>query len=189
MFFFNAFAFLEVEPVYKCQFTPGEWTYGTESNPLKNEYCSGNKLCTIDWSDKQSIHNLIVQLNMECSPKWLLGGLGFVFLLGIVIGCSTLTKLGDLYGRRPVYLLGQVMNLVLILAIMTSTNLIADYFLLFFLGLSITSRYYVGYTFNVEMCPKKQQVFVSTFQFIMESVVYLLVCAYFVYISSEWIPL
>ena len=31
MFFFNAFAFLEVEPIFMCQLTPGsaEWTYGT----------------------------------------------------------------------------------------------------------------------------------------------------------------
>lgn len=84
----------------------------------------------------------------------MLGGIGFVFLLGIVIGCSTITKLGDYYGRRPIYLLGQIMNLLIIICLIFSTSVYIDYFLLFMLGLSVTGRYYVGYTFNVEMCPK-----------------------------------
>mmetsp|Transcript_37143 Transcript_37143/g.45348 ORF Transcript_37143/g.45348 Transcript_37143/m.45348 type:complete len:88 (-) Transcript_37143:1028-1291(-) len=35
-FFLLAFAFLEKEPSFKCQMTPGssEWTYGTEEWPL-----------------------------------------------------------------------------------------------------------------------------------------------------------
>jgi hypothetical protein len=41
-----------------------------------------------------------------------------------------------------------------VIALMISTSVVIDYFLLFLLGLSITGRYYVGYTFNVEMCPK-----------------------------------
>jgi hypothetical protein len=36
MFFFNAFAFLEVEPIFMCQLTPSsaEWTYGTPDSDL-----------------------------------------------------------------------------------------------------------------------------------------------------------
>lgn len=62
MFFFNAFAFLEVEPQYKCQMTTGsdEWTYGTRDFTLNKEYCSAQYNCEIDWESRQSIHNLVV---------------------------------------------------------------------------------------------------------------------------------
>ena len=71
--------------------------------------------------------------------------------------------MGDYYGRRPIYRLGYVMNLVFIMSLMVSTNIFIDYVALFGLGLSIASRYYVGYTYNIEMCPKDQQNLVSAF--------------------------
>ena len=80
-----------------------------------------------------------------------LGFVGFTFLLGIVIGCLTVTKLGDYYGRKPIYMLGLVMHLGIMIGLIFSKDPIADFALLFGLGLSITARYYVGYTFNVEM--------------------------------------
>jgi MFS family permease len=40
--------------------------------------------------------------------------------MGIVIGCLTLTKLGDYYGRRPLFLVGLAMNFVLVSLLMLS---------------------------------------------------------------------
>lgn len=107
-------------------------------------------MCEIDWNSRESIHNLVVQLNFECAPKWQLGMIGAVFLVGIVIGCSSVTKLGDYYGRRPIYLMGLLLNFVLIGMLIVLRNVIVVYFCLFFLGISITARYYVGYTYNLE---------------------------------------
>ena len=41
-FFLYAFAFLEAEPKFKCQFNPDslEWTYGTKTRPLEEEFCN-----------------------------------------------------------------------------------------------------------------------------------------------------
>lgn len=58
---------------------------------------------------------------------------------------------------------------------------------MFFLGMSITARYYVGYTYNLEWQPKRVHVIVSTIQFSAESIVYLLDIAYFRYISNNWV--
>jgi len=73
--------------------------------------------------------------------------------MGIVVGCLTLTKLGDFYGRRPLYLVGLAMNFVIVLVLMLSVWPWLTAIALFSLGLSITARYYVGYTFTVEMNP------------------------------------
>ena len=81
----------------------------------------------------------------------MIGLIGACFLVGIVIGCSTLTRLGDKHGRRPIYILGVIMHIFFTLAIMISVNPIIDFILIFIFGLSVTARYYVGYTYNVEM--------------------------------------
>ena len=80
-----------------------------------------------------------------------MGLLGAMFLVGIVVGCSTLTRLGDIKGRKPIYILGILIHLVFMSAVFFVTNEWIAYFAVFLFGLSISSRYYVGYTYNVEM--------------------------------------
>ena len=115
-----------------------------------------------------------------------LGAVGLMFLLGIVIGCLTLTRLGDYYGRKPVYMLGLTMHLAIMIGLIFSKEIVLDFALLFCLGLSVTARYYVGYTFNVEMQPRSHQVLVSTCQFLSEAVVGIFVCIYFSQLSKDW---
>ncbi len=85
-----------------------------------------------------------------CAPGWQLGLVGATFLIGIVVGCSFVTKMGDKYGRRPVYAMGLFINGAIVMVIIFSHTVIIDYFCLFMLGISITARYYVGYTYNLE---------------------------------------
>lgn len=190
MFFFNAFAFLEVEPQIKCMFTPGVWTYSDQDDDLVSDYCGVySDVCEINYESKATINNLIVQLDFVCAPGWKLGLVGALFLIGIVVGCSFITKMGDSYGRRLIYALGLFVNGAIVVVVVFSKSVILTYFCLFMLGISITARYYVGYTYNLEYQLKRNQVVVSTIQFMAESVVYLLDIAYFVYISDNWVYL
>mmetsp|Transcript_16361 Transcript_16361/g.27667 ORF Transcript_16361/g.27667 Transcript_16361/m.27667 type:complete len:89 (-) Transcript_16361:1162-1428(-) len=88
---------------------------------------------------------------MFCEDDFKVGLIGAVFLLGIVVGCSTLTRLGDVVGRKPIYLLGLTMHLMFMVGIILSENQIFSFILLFTFGISLTARYYVGYTYNLEM--------------------------------------
>ena len=126
------------------------WTYSTPEDNLEEQFCASPEVCEIDWDSNLTINNLITQLNFECVPKWELGIVGAVFLLGIVVGCSIVTKLGDIYGRKPVYLFGLVLNFVLVALLLFLKNVVIVYGCLFLLGVSITARYYVGYTYNLE---------------------------------------
>jgi len=78
---------------------------------------------------------------------------GTSFLLGIVIGCLTVARLGDVYGRKPIYKLGLGMHLGFSIGIcfLQTKNLFVLYGLLIVFGMSLTARYYVGYSFNIEM--------------------------------------
>ena len=79
--------------------------------------------------------------------------MGAFFLLGIVFGCLTIARLGDIYGRKPIYKLGLFMHLAFSIGIcfLQTRNFIILYGLLLVFGMSITARYYVGYSFNIEM--------------------------------------
>lgn len=183
-FFVYCFVFLEKHPVYECM----DRSNGTWKECDREHFCaSGSKITwRVDWENNGSIHNLIEQLNFYCKPDFMIGLVGAFFLLGIVIGCSTLTRLGDVYGRKPIYILGIAMHLSFMFGILISRDAFVDYFLLFTFGMSITARYYVGYTYNVEMQPKSHYVLVSTTMFLFESCVYIFICCYFAYISDKW---
>ena len=60
-FLLTAFAFLEKEPIFKCQMDPpsNEWTYGYEENTLKEEFCAKDYHCEVHWDDVTSLHNVI----------------------------------------------------------------------------------------------------------------------------------
>jgi MFS family permease len=150
MFFFNAFAFLEVVPQIRCMIN-GVWSESDQEANLA-EYCLDpeNPVCEIDYQAKTTLRNLISQLNFICAPGWKLGLVGSIFLVGIVVGCSFVTKMGDKYGRRPVYGAGLFINGSIIIVLLLQYNVIVAYFCLFMLGVSITARYYVGYTYNLE---------------------------------------
>jgi putative MFS transporter len=108
----------------------------------------------VNWADPESLHNITEQLNFYCVPKIYLGLIGATFLLGIVFGCLTVTRLGDTYGRKPVYFMGLLLQLAMTIVVIFSTSAIVDYVALFIVGISVTMRYYIGYTYNVELQPK-----------------------------------
>jgi MFS family permease len=70
--------------------------------------------------------------------------------------------MGDVWGRKPIYFLGMLFNIPFTLGLVISQSAILDYFLLFCAGYSVTMRYYVGYTYNVEMMPKNYVILAST---------------------------
>ncbi len=77
--------------------------------------------------------------------------MGAAFLAGIVVGCSTLTRMGDVKGRKPIYFIGMFLNLVCTVFLFFANHIFIVYFILFVLGISVSGRYYVGYTYNLEM--------------------------------------
>ena len=92
-------------------------------------------------------------------------------------------------GRKPIYMGGLILHILITVVLIVSKNVILDYFALFILGYSVTMRLYIGYAYNVEMQPKSHKIFASTVQFLFESFAYLCICIYFMYISKDWRPL
>jgi len=98
----------------------------------------------------------------------------------------TLTRLGDVAGRRPIFMLGVIMHIGFTIGLLWSTNPILTYGLIFIFGMSVTARYYVGYSYNLEMQPKSHYVLVSTSMFMFESFTYICICLYFWLVQGPW---
>lgn len=90
-------------------------------------------------------------MNLNCEEEWRIGLIGAAFLLGIVIGCLTLTKLGDIKGRKPIYQLGIWLHIVGTVSIIFITEYWTVILMIISFGMSVSSRYYVGYTYNMEL--------------------------------------
>jgi len=62
------------------------------------------------------------------------------FLLGIAIGCFTLTRMGDIYGRKPIFLLGMVMQIGITVGLLFSKNAYLTYSLFIAFGFASTGK-------------------------------------------------
>lgn len=115
-----------------------------------------------------------------------MGLFGSCFLLGMVIGCLTLARMGDLYGRKKVFLFGMACQLIATCGLLVSTSEVANYLLLLVLGWAVTGKQFVGYSYLIELQPKSKQVLIGSAEFMFEAVAYFSVCAYFYWVSKYW---
>lgn len=53
-------------------------------------------------------------------------------------------------------------------------------------GWAMTGKQFVGYTYLIELMPHNKQVLIGSAEFMTEAIVYLLCCAYFVWVSKVW---
>lgn len=104
-FFLYSIVFLELKPYYLCQdATTLIWSSCTTS-----QFCGKpEQTWKVDFDNYESLHNLIEQLDFYCASDFAIGAFGVCFLLGIVIGCFTLARAGDVVGRRPIFILGML---------------------------------------------------------------------------------
>jgi len=82
-----------------------------------------------------------------------MGLFGSFFLLGIVIGCFTIARAGDIYGRRPIFILGMISQILMTVGLLLSHSTNIDYVLLLVMGWAVTGKQFVGYSYLLELQP------------------------------------
>ena len=80
-----------------------------------------------------------------------------MFFIGTFIGSFILPRASDIYGRKPLFLIGLMIFFSVVTAAYFVTNLYTLYFIIFMGGISETGRYYVAYVYAMEMMPKRNQ--------------------------------
>jgi MFS family permease len=81
--------------------------------------------------------------------------IGSSFFAGTFLGSFILPRLADVYGRKPIFMVGLIMYILTVQGLLFSTNKNVMYALLFLGGVSETGRYYVAYVYAVEIAPKR----------------------------------
>ena len=96
-------------------------------------------------------------MDLYCTSSFKIGYIGSAFFAGTFVGSFILPRAADIYGRKPIFLLGLVIFIGVVVASLFDKSLGLCYFLLFMGGISETGRYYVAYVYCVEFFPKQMQ--------------------------------
>ena len=76
-------------------------------------------------------------------------------LLGVSLSCLFIPRMGDLYGRKPMYMFALGLQIPVFIMICLVDKMLLIYMLAFLLGPTITGRMACGFLLLIEMVPKK----------------------------------
>ena len=103
------------------------------------------------------MRNWTSEMNLTCTGDFKMSLIGSMFFIGCFAGSFVLPRAADVYGRKPLFLIGLSLYIVVVIALYFVRSLGWLYFLLFLGGISETGRYYVAYVYAVEMMPERVQ--------------------------------
>ena len=139
------------------------------------------------WEDDASLENWVEQFKLQCAPKNEWGMFGSLFFAGVVVSCSIMPRLSDLYGRKYISLSGTFMHISCSCVILFSTSLNLSLFMTFLLGFAMGGRVLVGYCWMSEHMQEKDVPTVTAFLFMLDSMGILISTIYFKFISKNWL--
>ena len=146
--------FTHVPPLL-CQTTKGaDW-----ASCDKDDACDANKTYAFkpDPDAIDTLTNWVGQVDLYCTGSFEMSVIGSMFFVGTFSGSFILPRMADIYGRKPLFLAGLSLYIVVVIAIYFAKSISMLYFLLFLGGISETGRYYVAYVYAIEFMPQKVQ--------------------------------
>ena len=116
---------------------------------------------------------------MLCATKFQLSAVGSSFFLGNFIGSFILPRLGDIYGRKPLFQIGLSLQLVSYFGLFVASQKSVLYALLILGGISKAGSNDVGYIYATEIMPLRHRNLTGLNSFIVFALLKVCVCAYF----------
>ena len=104
-----------------------------------------------------TLTNWVGQVDLYCTESFEMSVIGSMFFVGTFSGSFILPRMADIYGRKPLFLVGLSLYIIVVISLYFVKTLPLLYFLLFLGGISETGRYYVAYVYAIEFMPKKLQ--------------------------------
>lgn len=123
---------------------------------------SANKIRTdminsyrINFNDNRSLHNWIQQYDLMCASDKTIGNIGSSFFVGCFLGSFILPRAADVVGRKPMFILGLVIYILITIGLIFANNLYQLMALLLMSGIGECGRYYVAYVYTIEIFPQR----------------------------------
>jgi len=152
-FFLYSLPYFEKEPALLCQSVAG----GPYTSCEKETACDTAETVAFkpDESSVYTMNNWVGKMDLYCTSDAKIGFLGSSFLAGTFFGSFIVPRASDVVGRRPLFLFGLNLFMLVLVGSLFCEDLYFMYVLLFLGGLAETGRYYVAYIYAVEMMPQK----------------------------------
>ncbi|XP_049952003.1 organic cation transporter protein-like [Schistocerca serialis cubense] len=142
--------------------------------------------CT-QWIYDKSIYtsSTIMEFDLVCTYGWLPAMSDSMFMLGDVIGSFTFGLLSDRYGRKPIFMVAVVMQVIAGLLVSFSPQYV--WFIIFrlFVGSTVSGLFLVGYVIAMEMVGTRKRLFAGVACQLFFTFGYV-ITALFAYLIPEW---
>ena len=137
-----------------------------------------------DFTNKNSFHNWVEELDLYCTPQAKIGMLGSFLFAGILFSMFFIIPLSDKYGRKPMLILNAALGTVVQGAFLLYYDLYFFYFLMFLMGVAAALNPCVGYVYILEVVSKQHEAKIITLSQIGEGIPTLIGPLYFMFVSS-----
>ena len=129
----------------------------------------------------------IEQYSLYCEDNTMIGLIGSSFFIGCFVGSFILPRLADKVGRKPMFMLGLIINIFSTVGLFFGRTRIVLYLFLILGGIGETGRYYVAYVYAVEIFPEKQRNSGGLSIFMLMAVAKIGICLYFMLsVDKDW---
>ena len=133
-FFTFTLSYLELMPKFQW-LEQGNFVSWDSKDICNGEIIKSQDQWRIDWSDSESLHNWMTDMELYWTSNFEIGLIGSLFFLGFAI-CGVLVKLLDNYGRKPILIAGAATNIVITIVLYFVNNLYVRYVFLFVYGVT-----------------------------------------------------
>lgn len=141
----------------------------------------------LDWTSERTLNNWIVEMNLYCSEKWMIGLLGSIYFQGHLLGSVLLSNLPDIYGRKSWVRYSLFFHIVLFTIMMFSPDIYMKYTLNFLLGIAGSVRIASWMTAGSEFLSKENRIYSSITCQLLMSWISITLAWYFWFVSNQWV--
>lgn len=176
-------SYLELEP--KFLWLEGDvWKSCEKSSICHDGQLTPKSEWKIDWSNSESIHNWMTQMDLYWESNFKIGLLGSTFFFGFALW-GLILKIGEIWGRKWVLIIGAITNIILSFGLYFIDNLYAKYILLFLYGVTCAKVVWT-YIYIPEIVPSKAAIFWCGIINCTDIIALIPSSVYFGWIGREW---
>jgi MFS family permease len=111
---------------------------------------------SIDYEEASTnIYNWYTKLGLVCKKRFATALIAIIALFSMTLSCLFIPRLGDLYGRKPIYLTAIIMQIPVYAICAWSKSLTVVYVGAFALGPTIIGRMSCGFFLLMEQVPQR----------------------------------